>query len=99
MARINDHYQKLAAGYLFPEISRRVARFSEREAGADLIRLGIGDVVLPLPGSVREASRSGEPPGQLSAAAMSAPSPMPSAHTLQRHGRIHWLSSSPQKSR
>ena len=29
MARINDHYLKLAAGYLFPEIGRRV-----RERGA-----------------------------------------------------------------
>ena len=55
MARINDHYLKLAAGYLFPEISRRVAAFQAQHADARIIRLGIGDVVLPLPGSVREA--------------------------------------------
>ena len=55
MARINDHYLKLAAGYLFPEISRRVAAFQAQHADASIIRLGIGDVVLPLPGSVREA--------------------------------------------
>lgn len=55
MARINDAYLKLQAGYLFPEITRRVQAFSERNPGADLIRLGVGDVVLPLPESVRAA--------------------------------------------
>ena len=55
MARVNDHYLKLAAGYLFPEIGRRVEAFRAAHPDADLIRLGIGDVVLPLPGSVREA--------------------------------------------
>ena len=55
MARINDSYLKLASGYLFPEIERRVGTFSERHPGTRLIRLGIGDVVLPLPESVRDA--------------------------------------------
>jgi LL-diaminopimelate aminotransferase len=55
MARINDHYLKLSAGYLFPEISRRVAAFQAQHASARIIRLGIGDVVLPLAASVREA--------------------------------------------
>ncbi|MFQ5512855.1 MAG: LL-diaminopimelate aminotransferase [Myxococcota bacterium] len=55
MARINDHYLKLAAGYLFPEIVRRVRLYQERHPEAQLIRLGIGDVVLPLPESIREA--------------------------------------------
>ena len=55
MARINDHYLKLAAGYLFPEISRRVRVFEEQHPEAKLIRLGIGDVVLPLGQSVRDA--------------------------------------------
>jgi len=55
MARINDHYLKLAAGYLFPEIARRVRAFQTSNPGASIIRLGIGDVVLPLPASVREA--------------------------------------------
>jgi LL-diaminopimelate aminotransferase len=55
MARINDHYLKLAAGYLFPEISRRVNAFQAQHSDAEVIRLGIGDVVLPLPESVREA--------------------------------------------
>ena len=55
MARINDHYRKLAAGYLFPEIGRRVVAFQQANPKADVIRLGIGDVVLPLPASVRQA--------------------------------------------
>ncbi|NQY90688.1 MAG: LL-diaminopimelate aminotransferase [Deltaproteobacteria bacterium] len=55
MAGLNEHYLKLAAGYLFPEIGRRVSAYQESNPGADLIRLGIGDVVLPLPDAVREA--------------------------------------------
>ena len=55
MARINDHYRKLAAGYLFPDIGRRVVAFQQANPKADVIRLGIGDVVLPLPASVRQA--------------------------------------------
>lgn len=57
MARINDHYLKLAAGYLFPEISRRVAAFQAAHPDARIIRLGIGDVVLPLPPVVCAALR------------------------------------------
>ena len=55
MARLNDHYLKLAAGYLFPEISRRVSTFIDANPKADVIKLGIGDVVLPLSPSVRQA--------------------------------------------
>ena len=55
MARLNENYLKLTAGYLFPEIARRVAAFAAREPEAEIIRLGIGDVVLPLAPSVREA--------------------------------------------
>jgi LL-diaminopimelate aminotransferase len=55
MARLNDHYLKLAAGYLFPEIGRRVNVFTEANPKAEVIRLGIGDVVLPLASSVRDA--------------------------------------------
>jgi LL-diaminopimelate aminotransferase len=55
MAKVNRHYEKLVAGYLFPEIGRRVGAFSKENPSASLIRLGIGDVVLPLPEAVREA--------------------------------------------
>jgi LL-diaminopimelate aminotransferase len=55
MARINDNYLKLAAGYLFPEIGRRVRAFQEANPSAPIIRLGIGDVVLPLADSICSA--------------------------------------------
>ena len=55
MACANDHYLKLKAGYLFPEIGRRVKAFSEANPSARIIRLGIGDVTRPLPPAVLEA--------------------------------------------
>lgn len=55
MALINDHFRKLKAGYLFPEISRRVAAFCESHPRMDVIRLGIGDVTEPLPAAVIQA--------------------------------------------
>lgn len=55
MARINDHYRKLAAGYLFPEIGRRVTKFCEDHPDAPVIRLGIGDVTEPMPSAIAEA--------------------------------------------
>ena len=57
MATLNSNYLKLKAGYLFPEIARRVKAFTEAntEAASRLIRCGIGDVTQPLPSAVREA--------------------------------------------
>lgn len=55
MVQINSNYQKLQAGYLFPEIGKRVKAFSEANPDAKIIRLGIGDVVLPLPPPLRDA--------------------------------------------
>jgi LL-diaminopimelate aminotransferase len=55
MAYINDNYLKLKAGYLFPEIGRRVKAFSEANPNAKIIRMGIGDVTEPLPAAVIEA--------------------------------------------
>lgn len=49
MATINENYSKLAAGYLFPEIGRRVSAFTQEHPDANVIRLGIGDVTEPLP--------------------------------------------------
>ncbi|MFT5303042.1 MAG: LL-diaminopimelate aminotransferase [Mariniblastus sp.] len=48
MARINENYLKLQAGYLFPEIGRRVTAFCESNPDADVIKMGIGDVTQPL---------------------------------------------------
>ncbi|HIK15230.1 MAG TPA: LL-diaminopimelate aminotransferase [Leptolyngbyaceae cyanobacterium M33_DOE_097] len=55
MASINENYLKLKAGYLFPEIGRRVTAFAEANPAAKIIRLGIGDVTEPLPVACREA--------------------------------------------
>ena len=55
MATINDNYLKLKAGYLFPEIARRVRTFAEAHPDAPIIKLGIGDVTEPLPQACRDA--------------------------------------------
>ena len=52
MALVNEHYLKLKAGYLFPEIARRVQGFTKANPQAEIIRLGIGDVTQPLPPAV-----------------------------------------------
>ncbi len=57
--RINDNYLKLKAGYLFPEIGRRVSQFAAANPEAKIIRLGIGDVTRPLAPKVIEAFRTG----------------------------------------
>ncbi len=51
MAFLNENYLKLQAGYLFPEIGRRVREFCEQNPAAadDVIRCGVGDVTEPLP--------------------------------------------------
>ena len=60
MAKLNNHYLKLKAGYLFPEIARRVNSFTDNnpEDAKKIIRCGIGDVTEPLPLSAREAMKN-----------------------------------------
>jgi len=55
MAKINENYLKLKAGYLFPEIGRRVRAFAEANPQAKVIRLGIGDVTRPLAPAILKA--------------------------------------------
>ena len=55
MPYVNEHYLKLSAGYLFPEIARRVSAFSDANPDKRIIRMGIGDVTEPLPPAVIEA--------------------------------------------
>jgi LL-diaminopimelate aminotransferase len=52
MITVNENFLKLKAGYLFPEIGRRVAAYAKANPKASIIRLGIGDVTEPLPGAV-----------------------------------------------
>ncbi len=58
MVQVNANYLKLKAGYLFPEISRRIKTFLENNPDSSLIRLGIGDVTEPLPSSCRQAMKA-----------------------------------------
>jgi LL-diaminopimelate aminotransferase len=57
MAYLNENYLKLQAGYLFPEIARRVKTFCDAnsDAAERLIRCGIGDVTEPLPRAAVDA--------------------------------------------
>ena len=59
MAYLNENYLKLQAGYLFPEIARRVREFCEAnpDAAKRLIRCGIGDVTEPLPRAAVKAMK------------------------------------------
>ncbi len=58
MLTINENYLKLKAGYLFPEIARRVNAFVAAHPEAKVIKLGIGDVTEPLPPACLEAMRA-----------------------------------------
>ncbi len=49
MIRINEHYLKLKASYLFADIAKRVNAYTAANPDKPLIRLGIGDVTEPLP--------------------------------------------------
>lgn len=55
MAKINKNYQKLPGSYLFSEIARRTAAYSEEHPEAKLIKMGIGDVTRPLVPAVIKA--------------------------------------------
>ena len=48
MFKINDNFCRLSANYLFSEVARRINAFREAHPEADVIRMGIGDVTLPL---------------------------------------------------
>jgi len=55
MIAINESFLKLRAGYLFPEIGRRVKAFKQQHPQAKVISMGIGDVTQPLAPAVIEA--------------------------------------------
>ena len=55
MIFINEHYLKLKSSYLFADIARRVASFQEKHPDMEIIKLGIGDVTLPLPKACLDA--------------------------------------------
>lgn len=55
MIKINNNFQKLPGSYLFAEINRRVNKYQAEHPDAKIIRMGIGDVTLPLPPASIEA--------------------------------------------
>lgn len=59
MIKINGNYKKLASSYLFSTIAKKVADFEKTNPGKEIIRLGIGDVTLPLPEACLEAFHKG----------------------------------------
>lgn len=59
MAKVNENYLKLKAGYLFPEIARRVNEFASANPDKEIIKMGIGDVTRPLVPSIVKAFHEG----------------------------------------
>jgi LL-diaminopimelate aminotransferase len=57
MATINENFLKLQTGYLFPEISRRIRSFKDKNPNAKIISLGIGDATQPLAPAIVEAMK------------------------------------------
>ena len=59
MIRINENYLKLQSSYLFVEIADRVSQYQKENPDTEIIRLGIGDVTLPLPPACIQAFQEG----------------------------------------
>ena len=55
MANINENYLNLQGSYLFANIAKKVADYQTAHPDADIIRLGIGDVTLPLAPAIIDA--------------------------------------------
>lgn len=53
--KVNKNYQNLKESYLFSTVARKAAEFSEKNPGAKIIKLSIGDVTMPLCPSAIEA--------------------------------------------
>jgi len=58
VVQVNENYLKLKAGYLFPEISKRVNLHVQKSNPSTLIKLGIGDVTEPLPSACVDAMQN-----------------------------------------
>lgn len=55
MLKVNPNFVKLPPSYLFVDIAKRVNEFTLKNPDRPIIRLGIGDVTIPLPKAVVEA--------------------------------------------
>lgn len=57
--KINQNFDRMVPSYLFAEIAKRVEAFAAANPDKKLIRLGIGDVTLPLAPVVVQAMKKG----------------------------------------
>ena len=55
MFRVNENYLKLPGSYLFSTIAKKVAAYQKENPDKKLIRLGIGDVTLPIAPAIIDA--------------------------------------------
>ena len=56
--KVNRHYERIKDSYLFSDISKRVAAYQAAHPDAGIIRMGIGDVTLPLAETVVDAIKA-----------------------------------------
>ena len=59
MPKLNENYLNLKESYLFSEIAHRVAAYTASNPDKKVIRLGIGDVTLPIGSSIIKALHEG----------------------------------------
>lgn len=59
MPQLNENFLKLEKNYLFINIAKKINAFKEKNPDADIIRMGIGDVTLPIAPAVIEAMKRG----------------------------------------
>lgn len=59
MALMNEYFNDVKQSYLFAEIAKRVKEYTDKNPDKKVIRLGIGDVTLPLVPAVVEAMKKG----------------------------------------
>jgi LL-diaminopimelate aminotransferase len=59
VAHVNENFTKLKKNYLFIDIAKRIAAYKEKNPDKEIIRMGIGDVTLPLPPAVVEYMKRG----------------------------------------
>ncbi len=55
--KINSNFDELAQSYLFAEVARRTKKYAEAHPEKNIIKMGIGDVTLPLAPVVVEAMK------------------------------------------
>ena len=46
--KINSNFEKMVPNYLFADVARKTSEFAKAHPDREIIRLGIGDVTLPL---------------------------------------------------